>query len=153
VTVVVDFAHSPDSLAQMIEFLKAHYPHMITVFGCGGESDPHKRPLMGRISGRRSDHTILTHDNPKHEDPDVILAQIEAGIRTVTRRYEVIPDRKRAIGRALSLAERGDCVLVAGKGHETTQTFGDRVVDFNDRQFLIEACGARPRSVVQRAAR
>lgn len=145
--VVVDFAHSPDSLEQSIHFLKSHYSKLITVFGCGGESDPYKRPIMGEISGRDSDYTILTHDNPKKEDPMLILDQTEAGLRQVTQQYEVIPERPEAIERALSLAKPGDCVLVAGKGHETFQEFGQHMVDFNDVAFLIEACGAMPREI------
>lgn len=147
VHVVVDFAHSPDSLEQSIHFLKSHYPKLITVFGCGGESDPYKRPIMGEISGRSSDYTILTHDNPKKEDPMLILNQTEAGLRQVTQQYEVIPERPEAIERALSLAKPGDCVLVAGKGHETFQEFGQHMVDFNDVAFLIKACGAMPREI------
>lgn len=142
VEVVVDFAHSPDSLEQMIRFLKDHYPRVLTVFGCGGESDPFKRPLMGQISGTWSDHTLLTHDNPKHEDPQTILSQIEQGLRMVSASYEVIPERDHAIRHALQRARAGDCVLVAGKGHETTQIFADRVVPFNDADYLKTHCGA-----------
>ncbi len=145
--VVVDFAHSPDSLEQMVGFLKSHYPRLITVFGCGGESDPYKRPIMGRISGQCSDYTILTHDNPKKEDPQLILDQTEAGLRAVTKAYKVIPERTEAIQRAVALARPGDCVLVAGKGHETFQEFGQHMVDFNDIEFLIDACGASMREV------
>lgn len=144
VRVVVDFAHSPDSLAQVLGFLKEHYARVIAVFGCGGESDPYKRPIMGRISGQLANYTILTHDNPKHENPQQILSQIERGLRQQTACYRVINDRATAIQQALTLARPGDCVLVAGKGHETEQIFGQRHLPFNDRKFLIEACGARP---------
>lgn len=144
VTAIVDFAHSPDSLKQMIEFLNKHYAHVLTVFGCGGESDPYKRPLMGKISGKLSDYTILTHDNPKYEDPQHILDQIEAGLKTVTGHYEVIPERKAAIQRALSRAKPQDCVLLAGKGHERTQIFGAQQIPYHDGEYLIEAFGALP---------
>jgi len=148
VHVVVDFAHSPDSLEQMVGFLKAHYPRLITVFGCGGESDPYKRPIMGQISGQLSNYTILTHDNPKKEDPMSILNQTEMGLRKATNQYEIIPERAEAIQRAIALATPGDCVLVAGKGHETYQEFGQHMIDFNDVKFLIDACGASMREVV-----
>lgn len=144
VTAIVDFAHSPDSLKQMIEFLNKHYVHVLTVFGCGGESDPYKRPLMGKISGELSDYTILTHDNPKHEDPLHILDQIEAGLKTITDRYEVIPERKAAIRCALTRAKPQDCVLLAGKGHERTQIIGAQQIPYHDGEYLIEAFGAQP---------
>lgn len=132
----IDFAHSPDSLEKMLRMLKDFYPRVISVFGCGGESDPYKRPLMGEISGRLANYTIITSDNPKSEDPREIVRQIESGIRALGAPYEVIVDRPRAIMRALELARPGDCVLIAGKGHERTQIFSDREIEFNDREFL-----------------
>jgi len=142
VTVVVDFAHSPDSLQQMIAFLKQHYGRVLTLFGCGGESDSLKRPLMGRISGELSDYTLITHDNPKHENPQSILDQIEAGIRPVCSNYEVVPDRRAALRRALAWAGPGECVLVAGKGHERSQIFGSDEVPFHDGAFVVNELGA-----------
>ncbi len=136
VFVWIDFAHSPDSLEKMLRTLKNFYPRVISVFGCGGESDPYKRPIMGEISGRFADFTIITSDNPKGEDPQEIVGQIELGIRSLGAPYEVIVDRPRAILRALELARPGDCVLIAGKGHERTQIFSDREIEFNDREFL-----------------
>ena len=136
VSVVIDFAHSPDSLEKMIKTLKKFYPRVLTVFGCGGESDPYKRPIMGELSGRFADFTIITSDNPKHEDPEFIVHQIEAGIVKTNARYEVIVDRPKALLRALELAKPEDCVFIAGKGHERTQIFSDREVAFNDREFL-----------------
>jgi UDP-N-acetylmuramoyl-L-alanyl-D-glutamate--2,6-diaminopimelate ligase len=138
VNIVIDFAHSPDSLERMIRMLKKFYPRVVTVFGCGGESDPYKRPIMGRLSGRLSDYTIITSDNPKHEAPERIIHQIEAGIVETAAPYETIVERPRAILRALELARLGDCVLIAGKGHERTQIFADREIAFNDREFLQE---------------
>lgn len=132
----IDFAHSPDSLEKMLRTLKHFYPRVISVFGCGGESDPYKRPIMGEISGRLADYTIITSDNPKGEDPQEITRQIESGIRPLGVSYEVIVDRPSAILRALELARPGDCVLIAGKGHERTQIFSDREIEFNDREFL-----------------
>ncbi|MFQ6033552.1 MAG: UDP-N-acetylmuramoyl-L-alanyl-D-glutamate--2,6-diaminopimelate ligase, partial [Candidatus Bipolaricaulia bacterium] len=134
--IVIDFAHSPDALEKMIEALRPHYRRVIAVFGCGGESDRLKRPLMGRIAGELSDLTIITSDNPKSEDPREIVAEIEVGIGETGARYEAIVDRRAAIRRALELAQPGDVVLMAGKGHERTQVFADREEEFNDLAFL-----------------
>lgn len=136
--VVVDFAHSPDSLEKMLQLLNSFYPRVITLFGCGGDSDRAKRPLMGEISGRLSSFTVLTNDNPKHEDPLKILKEIEAGIGRTAAQYEVIPDRKAAIDRATELAEPGDVILIAGKGHERKQYFDGYETEFNDRAYLSE---------------
>lgn len=138
VSLWIDFAHSPDSLEKIVRTLKSFYPRVISVFGCGGESDPYKRPIMGEISGRLADFTIITSDNPKSEDPEEIIRQIESGIRPLGVCYETIVDRARAILRALELARPGDCVLIAGKGHERTQIFSDHEIAFNDREFLRE---------------
>jgi UDP-N-acetylmuramyl-tripeptide synthetase len=132
----IDFAHSPDSLEKMLRTVKSFYPRVICVFGCGGESDPYKRPIMGEISGRFADYTLITSDNPKSEDPEKIVRQIESGIAPLRVPYEVIVDRGRAILRAFELARPGDCVLIAGKGHERTQIFSDHEIEFNDREFL-----------------
>ncbi len=138
VFVWIDFAHSPDSLEKMLRTVKNFYSRVICVFGCGGESDPYKRPIMGEISGRLADFTIITSDNPKSEDPENIVRQIESGIAPLGVPYEVIVDRGRAILRAVELARPGDCVLIAGKGHELTQIFSDHEIEFNDREFLRE---------------
>ena len=138
--VAVDFAHSPDSLERVLRFLREFYPRVVVVFGCGGDSDRLKRPLMGAIAARLSDYVIITSDNPKGEDPRAILREIEQGLCAGHPQapYEAIPDRRRAIERALSLAGPGDCVLIAGKGHERYQLFRDRSVPFNDLEFLVE---------------
>lgn len=138
VHVIVDFAHSPDALERVLKMLKRFYDRVICVFGCGGESDPYKRPIMGEISGRYADYTIITSDNPKSEEPLAIIEQIVSGIRPLDVAYEAIPDRPRAILRALELARAGDCVLIAGKGHERTQIFADHEIFFNDSDFLHE---------------
>jgi UDP-N-acetylmuramoyl-L-alanyl-D-glutamate--2,6-diaminopimelate ligase len=139
-TVAIDFAHSPDSLEKVLRFVRTFYQRVITVFGCGGDSDRLKRPLMGEISGRLSAYTILTSDNPKGEDPLTILQEIERGLVGAHPQapYETIPDRRRAIERALELAQPGDCVLIAGKGHERFQVFRDKAVPFNDFECLVE---------------
>ncbi len=138
VSIWIDFAHSPDSLEKMLRTVKRFYSRVICVFGCGGESDPYKRPIMGEVSGRLADYTIITSDNPKSEDPEKIVRQIESGIAPLGVPYEVIVDRGRAIVRAVELARPGDCVLIAGKGHERTQIFSDYEIEFNDREFLRE---------------
>lgn len=136
-SVVVDFAHSPDSLEQALQTLRPCKGRLITVFGCGGDADRAKRPIMGAISARLSDVTIVTGDNPKSEDPDDILDQIESGVPSGAR-YERVADRGDAIERAIALARPGDVVLIAGKGHERALAYKDRLVPFNDREHLIQ---------------
>ncbi|MFZ0871209.1 MAG: UDP-N-acetylmuramoyl-L-alanyl-D-glutamate--2,6-diaminopimelate ligase [Rhodanobacter sp.] len=119
--VVVDYAHTPDALEQTLTALRAHCAgRLICVFGCGGERDAGKRPLMGEIAARMADIAIVTDDNPRGEDGDVIVAQIVAGMGAA-RSMAVERDRAVAIGHALKLAQSGDVVLIAGKGHETYQ--------------------------------
>ena len=119
--VVVDYAHTPDALEQALTALRAHCAgRLICVFGCGGERDAGKRPLMGAIAERLADEAIVTDDNPRGEDGDVIVAQIVAGLRDPAGAV-IERDRGAAIGRALTMAEAGDVVLIAGKGHETYQ--------------------------------
>ncbi|NPV29694.1 MAG: UDP-N-acetylmuramoyl-L-alanyl-D-glutamate--2,6-diaminopimelate ligase [Firmicutes bacterium] len=139
-TVVVDYAHTPDGLENVLRTARAlTQGRIITVFGCGGDRDPGKRPLMGRISGELSDFTIITSDNPRSEDPVQILAQIEAGIKQIPNaRYLVIEDRYEAIRAALHHARAGDFVIIAGKGHEDYQIIGEKVVPFSDRSVARE---------------
>ena len=137
-TVIIDFAHSPDSLERMLHSLRPFYARVLCVFGCGGNSDRQKRPIMGRISGRLAHVTILTCDNPKSEDPAAIIDEIEEGIRPTGGAYERIPDRRAAIRRALELASPEDVVLLAGKGHETYQIVGKEFLPYSDAEFLRE---------------
>ncbi len=138
-TVVVDYAHTPDGLAQVLRAARALTTgRLITVFGCGGDRDPGKRSLMGRVSGELSDVTVLTSDNPRSEDPLRIIAEIEEGIRDTGGEYLVEVDRYEAIRKALHLARGGDFVIIAGKGHESYQIFKDRVVPFSDRDVARE---------------
>jgi UDP-N-acetylmuramoyl-L-alanyl-D-glutamate--2,6-diaminopimelate ligase len=137
-TVVVDFAHSPDALERMLRSLKIFYERIICVFGCAGEADRDKRPVMGELSGRLAEATILTTDNPKTENPEAILDEIERGILPTGGRYERIVDRREAIRRALDLAGPEDVVLLAGKGHETYQIVGDEWIPFRDADVLQE---------------
>ena len=136
--VVVDFAHSPDALERMLHSLKTFYKRIICVFGCTGEADRAKRPLMGELSGRLAEVTILTTDNPKTENPEAILDEIERGIRPTGGRYERLVDRREAIRRALDLAGPEDVVLLAGKGHEAYQIVGDKRVPFWEADVLRE---------------
>ncbi|HDL85801.1 MAG TPA: UDP-N-acetylmuramoyl-L-alanyl-D-glutamate--2,6-diaminopimelate ligase, partial [Candidatus Acetothermia bacterium] len=136
--IVVDFAHSPDSLEKMLTSLRPYYERVICVFGCGGESDRDKRPIMGRISGSLADITIVTTDNPKGEDPREIIDAIAAGIPAGSV-HERIVDRQRAIKRAIVLAGPSDVILIAGKGHEPYQIVGHEFVPYNDAEFLRQA--------------
>ena len=141
---IVDYAHTPDSLENV---LAAARPltrgRLVCVFGCGGDRDRGKRPLMGEISARLADHTIVTSDNPRSEDPDAIVAEIMAGIADSSA-SEAIVDRHAAIERAVELAGAGDVVVVAGKGHEQGQEFeGGRKLPFDDVTVAREALRAR----------
>ena len=130
--VVVDYAHTPDALEKALSTLKAVLPEggrLISVFGCGGDRDPGKRPVMGEISGRLADHTIVTSDNPRTEDPQRIVEQVAAG---VAGSHEIEIDRRAAITTAVSLARTGDVVLIAGKGHEDYQIIGTTKHHFDD---------------------
>ncbi len=139
-TVIVDYAHSPDALQNVLLTCKQLSPRrIITVFGCGGDRDVTKRPHMGMIAGELSDETIITNDNPRSEPPEEILSEIEAGIRQVSIAYKIIPDRREAIFYAIGAATEGDLVLIAGKGHEDYQIIGDKTTHFDDREVAREA--------------
>lgn len=137
--VMVDYAHTPDSLENV---LRAARPlsaeRLIVVFGCGGDRDRAKRPLMGRTAASLADLTIVTNDNPRTEDPMTILAEIEPGVRAGGGRYVVEPDRREAIALAVREAGPGDVIVIAGKGHEAYQEFADRTVAFDDRTVASE---------------
>jgi UDP-N-acetylmuramoyl-L-alanyl-D-glutamate--2,6-diaminopimelate ligase len=137
--VLVDYAHTPDGLANAIGAVRGvTIGRVITVFGCGGDRDPDKRPLMGRVAGTLSDVAVLTSDNPRSEDPVGIILQVQDGLADTPADTVVEVDRRAAIGRALSIARPGDTVLVAGKGHEDYQIFADRTVHFDDREVVRE---------------
>ena len=132
--VVVDYAHTPDGLATALNNLKEiHGGRIITVFGCGGDRDSGKRPLMGEIAAQWSDVIVITSDNPRTEDPAEIARQVSAGVNSEAESHVVL-DRREAIRDALALAGEGDLVLIAGKGHEKTQQIGTTVLDFDDVQ-------------------
>lgn len=135
--VIVDYAHTPEALENVLKVARTLKPNrLIVVFGCGGDRDRDKRPKMCRIATELADYTIITSDNPRSEDPLAIIEQIRAG--AVGDRYAVEPDRREAIRQALSLAQPGDLVLIAGKGHENYQIFADRTIHFDDREVAAE---------------
>lgn len=147
--VIVDYAHTDDALRKSIalarELVRTRKGRVITVFGCGGDRDRGKRPLMG-AAGAASDVVVLTSDNPRSEDPMAIIEEIRAGVNGGSAVLRVEPDRERAIRLAIALAGPGDLVLLAGKGHEKTQTLKDRVIPFDDaavaRQALLAGASA-----------
>jgi UDP-N-acetylmuramoyl-L-alanyl-D-glutamate--2,6-diaminopimelate ligase len=150
VTVVVDYAHTDDALRNLLETARPLAAgRLITVFGCGGDRDRTKRPLMGMVAARLSDVVVITSDNPRSEDPQAIIAEIERGIpaggAAADRQPEVhaIVDRAEAIERAVRTARAGDVVLVAGKGHERTQHIGSRVLVFDDAEVSRAALARR----------
>jgi UDP-N-acetylmuramoyl-L-alanyl-D-glutamate--2,6-diaminopimelate ligase len=141
---IVDYAHSEDSLERLIDTAREllmrrserDEPRIITVFGCGGDRDHGKRPRMGAIATRLSDHVIITSDNPRSEEPNDIIKEIESG--TIRRNYVIEPDRKEAIGKAVAMAREGDIVLIAGKGHEDYQEIKGVRYRFSDKDVLEE---------------
>lgn len=138
VAVYVDYAHTPDALSKAIASIKAlSNGRTIVVFGCGGDRDASKRSIMGRAS-LEADFAVVTSDNPRSENPDAIIKDILAGMADGTDRFDVVPDRREAIARAIAVAEPGDAVLVAGKGHEDYQIIGDQVLPFDDRLVAAE---------------
>jgi len=139
--VLVDYAHTPDGLQNVIKAAKEFTTgRVITVFGCGGDRDNGKRPLMAAEASTHGDYTIITSDNPRSENPETILDQVQAGI--VGTAYERITDRAQAIHRAIEIMTPTDTVIIAGKGHETYQIFADRTIDFDDKHVAAQAIQA-----------
>jgi UDP-N-acetylmuramoyl-L-alanyl-D-glutamate--2,6-diaminopimelate ligase len=137
--VVVDYAHTDDALRNVISAARGLNPkRVITLFGCGGDRDRAKRPLMGQAAAEASDFVVLTSDNPRSEDPLAIMNDALVGIRRVDVSHVVEPDRQAAIRRALKEAREGDIVILAGKGHETYQVLKDKTIDFDDRAVARE---------------
>jgi len=136
--VVVDYAHTPDALERLLKAARNIIDNrLICVFGCGGDRDKSKRPIMGKIATKISDHVIITSDNPRPEEPDHITAEIEVGT-VPNATYEIIANRIAAIARAIQIAEKNDLVVIAGKGHEDYQIFKDRRIHFDDREVAAE---------------
>lgn len=139
--VVVDYAHTPDALENVLHALREHTAHQLwCIFGCGGERDRKKRPLMGRIAEALADHVVITDDNPRGEDPFSIIEDILGGIQNPDAVY-ICRDRRMAIADAIGMARDGDVILVAGKGHETEQQIGDEKIPFSDRQEVAALMG------------
>jgi UDP-N-acetylmuramoyl-L-alanyl-D-glutamate--2,6-diaminopimelate ligase len=140
--VVVDYAHTPDGLEHVLGAARevtGGAGRVIVVFGAGGDRDPTKRAPMGEVAARLADVAVLTSDNPRSEPPAAIIDEVRAGVGATDRdRLVVAEDRRTAIRRALSDARPGDIVVIAGKGHETTQTIGDDIVPFDDRAVAAE---------------
>jgi len=163
VTILVDYAHTPDALEKVIATVRPlTRGKVITVFGCGGDRDRGKRPLMGEIAGRLSDLVVVTSDNPRTEEPSAILSEIEAGVQQTglkkfmvsgfesrfgefdsERGYLMEADRRLAIRAALRWAAPGDVILIAGKGHEDYQILGTEKIHFDDREVAREELAAR----------
>jgi UDP-N-acetylmuramoyl-L-alanyl-D-glutamate--2,6-diaminopimelate ligase len=143
--VVVDYAHTDDALESLIGTARELNPkgRIITLFGCGGGKDRTKRPVMGEVAGRLSDLTILSNDNPKHEDPLKIISDIVVGLQKTNGKYLIEPDREKAIALAMDQARSGDIVLLAGKGHEDYQILADRTLHFDDREQARRALADR----------
>jgi len=138
-SVLIDYAHTPDSLEKVLTTVKEFAQgRVISLFGCGGDRDRGKRPEMGAISGNIADFTIITSDNPRTEEPERIIDDIEAGIRKTGGKYIKITDRRQAIKFALENAQDGDIIILAGKGHETYQQFKDKTIHFDEREVVTE---------------
>jgi UDP-N-acetylmuramyl-tripeptide synthetase len=135
--IFIDYAHTEDGLFNVLKALRSvASTKIILVFGCGGDRDRTKRPKMAQVACNFADHSIVTTDNCRSEDPQAIIDEIVTGF--TKKNYEICVDRKEAIGRALKLAQKGQIVLIAGKGHEDYQIFKDRTIPFNEREIVKE---------------
>jgi len=138
-SIMIDYAHTPDSLENILQTVRDYAPgRVVCMFGCGGDRDMTKRPMMGEIAGRIADFTIITSDNPRTEEPSAIVKEIEEGIARTSGKYISIVDRHEAISYAIHNAEKGDVIVLAGKGHETYQTFKDKTLHFDEREVVRE---------------
>ena len=134
----VDYAHTPDALDHLLDAANTlKKGRIITVFGCGGDRDRGKRPIMGSITEKKSDIAIVTSDNPRSEDPDDIIDDIRKGLKG--NNHIIIPDRKKAIYTAVEKARKNDIVLIAGKGHEDYQILKEKTIHFDDREIALQA--------------
>lgn len=145
-TVMVDYAHNPSSLEAILSSIKKYVKgRIICVFGCGGNRDKEKRPMMGEISGRLADFTVITTDNPRNEDPSIIMKEIEDGVKKTKGLYKIIENRKDAIAFAMRIAWKNDLVLIAGKGHETYQELRNgKRIDFDERKVVKDIADKMP---------
>ena len=139
IPIMIDYAHSPESLQNILQAVKSYTRgRVISVFGCGGDRDSGKRPIMGEISGRIADYTIITSDNPRTENPETIVKQIEEGIKKTKGKYEVVVDRTEAIEKAIKMANEKDIIILAGKGHEPYQEINGVKYPFDERIIVKE---------------
>lgn len=139
--VYVDYAHTPNALENVLRSLRPlTTKRLICVFGCGGDRDRTKRPVMGRIATEMCDHAIMTSDNPRSEDPGAILSEIQKGV-SGKNNYSIIEDREEAIRKSLEMARAGDIVIIAGKGHEDYQISGDKIIHFDDKEVAANVLG------------
>ena len=138
-TIMIDYAHSPESLQNILQAVKSYTRgRVISVFGCGGDRDSGKRPIMGEISGKIADFTIITSDNPRTEEPQKIVEQIEEGIKKTNGKYKIVVDRVEAIREAIIMANKRDIIVLAGKGHEPYQEINNTKYPFDERIIVNE---------------
>ena len=139
IPIMIDYAHSPESLQNILQAVKSYTRgRVICVFGCGGDRDTSKRPIMGEISGRIADYTFITSDNPRTEDPEKIIEQIEEGMKKTKGKYKTVVDRKEAIKQAIQMASKRDIIVLAGKGHEPYQEINGKKHSFDERVIVKE---------------
>ena len=138
-SVIIDYAHTPDALSNILRTVRGFAKgRVVLVFGCGGDRDRDKRPIMGTIAGRLADYVYVTSDNPRTEQPMDIIGNITAGMKNTKAAYEVIENRREAIKAAVKNAKTGDVIILAGKGHETYQIIGTEKLHFDEREVLAE---------------
>ncbi len=143
-TIMIDYAHTAESLENILQATKTYTQgRVICVFGCGGDRDKEKRPRMGEVSGRLADYTIVTSDNPRTEDPNQIIKEIEQGISKTKGKYEIIENRKEAITKAIKMMNKKDIVILAGKGHELYQEINGTKNPFDEREIVKEILGEK----------
>lgn len=144
-TIMIDYAHTPESLESILQAVKCYTKgRVISVFGCGGDRDSNKRPMMGEVSGRVADYTFVTSDNPRTEKPETIISQIEEGIKKTKGQYTCIVDRKEAIEAAIKMANKKDIIVLAGKGHEPYQEINHKISPFDERIIVKEIIEKMP---------
>ena len=139
---IVDYAHTNDALEKLLLGVRSLNPQrVITVFGCGGNRDKTKRPIMGKVSEEYSDWIIVTSDNPRKENPEDIINNITAGMKS--KKYQIIVNREEAIKQAIAMAESGDAIVIAGKGHEDYQIIGTKKIHFDDKEVALKYINER----------
>ena len=139
IPIMIDYAHTPESLQNILQAAKSYTRgRVISVFGCGGDRDNSKRPIMGEVSGRIADYTILTTDNPRSEEPAKIIQEIEEGMKKTKGKYTVIENRREAIKEAIRMSNKRDIIIIAGKGHEVYQEIKGEKIPFNEREIIKE---------------